>query len=375
MDNKFIKETKLKLEVDLNKKSPFEELNVGIVFEDIPNPYLHEPSLFSLGNLNIKNISASDVQYGGRYGTSISIADKLHWRLILLSRLSKIILNKSYSVPELILGFTETTVGRHISDDFVLVEDSKKDEDFLKLSASMKRVVLSLDSGHPDFDENEIEEFTLQNEYDLSELTFNIVPAIRLFLLAMFEPKLLKFSEYQLLALTFSELTDTKQFRYAPMFNEIVQGDDQFDNIILDYEKDLALAFSEVEIDWGKAVKTAKDGLSKEYIKKLKDTGVYSQPFISKLRNNFSLMKAWNKAVLKNADEFGHSREHISLGLNAVQIVSRNSGKIELSRKERGLFKSAKQSLMKGFNQGWIESDLKDMRKDLVKKSGKKKDK
>lgn len=375
MDNKFIKETKLKLAVDIDKKSPFFGLNVDIVFEDIQEPYLHSGTLFDLNNLNFRNISASDVQYGGRYGSSISIADELHWRLILLSRFSKIILDKSYSVPELILGFTEKTVGRRISDDLIPVQDEKKNEDFLKLSASMKRVVLFLESHHPDFDKKNPEDYAKQDEYDLSELTFNVVPAIRFFLLAMFEPKLLKFSEYQLLALTFSELTDVDQFRYAPMFTRILQGDDQFESIISDYEKDLAEAFSEVEIDWGKAVKNSEDGMSKNYVKKLKDSGIYSQPFISKLLNNFSLMKAWHKAILRQHEEVGVPVELISLGLSALQSVSRRSGKIKLSAKETNLFKTAKENLERGFYTGWNKEELKEKRKEQVKKLSKKKDK
>ena len=55
--------------------------------------------------------------------------------------------------------------------------------------------------------------------------------------------------------------------------------------------------------------------------------------------------------------------------------MSRRSGKIKLSAKETNLFKTAKENLERGFYTGWNKEELKEKRKEQVKKLSKKKDK
>ena len=191
-DNKFIRDTKLKLPIEFSSEDLNENYIGEVIFKDEDDLTIYEGNISLLREMNrFGSPSASDVTFGGRYGTSISINDSLHWELLLLSRLSKNIQGKSYSIPELIAAFTSDVVDKKVSNYASQFFQLPK-KDFSELVMELIRIVI-VETRHIDEQAESIEEFKI------SDLTFNPVPALRYLFLSIFETTLLLPDEWRII--------------------------------------------------------------------------------------------------------------------------------------------------------------------------------
>ena len=352
-DNKFIRDTKLKLPIEFSSEDLNENYIGEVIFKDEDDLTIYEGNISLLHEMNrFGSPSASDVTFGGRYGTSISINDSLHWELLLLSRLSKNIQGKSYSIPELIAAFTSDVVDKKVSNYASYFFQLPK-KDFSELVMELIRIVI-VESRHIDEQAESIEEFKI------SDLTFNPVPALRYLFLSIFEPTLLLPDEWRIIKESFPELHEDEGLSNLLNSLDDKNGEIFFMESVVTHSDAIKNSIANSKINWGNAKKHAQDQIKKaqKALKGKKD--LKRKPENFSVLNSFSLYVAYLDMSYDENICMGSPEDMLFQTWPTLSKISQSCGKITMKPKKEGLINSFKE----GFKFGYKEAETLDKLKD-----------
>ena len=348
-DNKFIRDTKLKLPIEFSSETLNDNYIGEVIFKDEDDLTIYEGNIALLHELSrFGSPSASEVTFGGRYGTSISINDSLHWELLLLSRLSKNIQGKAHSIPELIAAFTSDVVDKKVSN-YSSFKLEKPKRDFSELLMDLIRIVI-VESDQIDHKEEFIEEFKI------SDLTFNPVPAIRYLFLSIFEPTLLLPDEWRIIKETFPELHEDEGLSNLLNLLDDNNGEIFFMQSVATHSDAIKNSIANSKIDWGNAKKHAENQIKKA-LKDKKESKKKPENFA--ILNSFSLYVAY---LDMSYDEniFDSPESTLFMTWPTLSKISQSCGKITLKPKKEGLINSFKESFEFGYKETETLYKLKD---------------
>jgi len=351
-DNKFIRDTKLKLPIEFSSENLNKNYIGEVLFKDEDNLAIYEGNVALLHELSrFGSPSASDVTFGGRYGTSISINDSLHWELLLLSRISKNIQGKSHSIPELIAAFTSDVVDKKVSN-YTSFKLERPKKDFSELVMDLIRIVI-VESNQIDHTEEFIEEFKI------SDLTFNPVPAIRYLFLSIFEPTLLLPDEWRIIRETFLEIHDDEGLSNLLSTLDEENGEIFFMQSVATHSDAIKNSIANTKINWHEVKNHAQSQIKKAQ-KTLKDKKESKRkPENFAVLNSFSLYVAYlDQSYDKNIAN--SPEDMLSMSWPTLSKISQSCGKITMRPKKEGLMNSFKES----FKFGWQETETLDKLKD-----------
>jgi len=206
------------MEIKFNKKNVFtteistvEKKNkahkISVTFEldadDINGAVVDYSALDRLKQLEkntIDDLSMIRRSVGARYGSVVSINERTHWTLSLMSRNATGGNNRKTSISSILDGLlSHVTKSSFISDAELISIKEDQEEDLNKDMQSLYKVFYCKDD-NPDIKKlDEQSSSTDLKELFIPDLTYHVVPLFRFLLLGLINPKLLSNSELTLI--------------------------------------------------------------------------------------------------------------------------------------------------------------------------------
>lgn len=350
-DKKFIRDTKLKLPIEFVSEDLNKNYSGEVLFNDEEDLSIYEGDIAILSLLSrFGSPSAADVKFGGRYGTSISINDSLHWELSLLSRISKNIHGNSFSIPELISSFTSAVVDQKLTK-YQSYKLEQTNNDYSEIVLNLIRVII-VESKQLEGSEDFIEEFKI------SELTFNPVPAVRFLFLSIFEPTLLLPDEWRTIRDSFPELREDEGLSNLLDILDSEDGEVFFMQSVYKHSDAIKNSISNMKINWIRA-----KGLAENEIKKALKFETTKKESKKKFEN-FALLNSYSLYVAYLNMSFDENisnppEQVLEMSWPTLCKMSKSAGKIIFKPKEDGLMSSMKEGFKFGYGEAMAEEKLK----------------